>query len=244
MRARNAERGMRNVRATMAVFAVALTLISPRGMVAQVGHAPEHSPYRDLRAKQSTSVITGFLTGERGSANVGPSHGPVFGVRYDRQVGTAIDILLGLSGARLDRFLVEPTLPVATRTTGPIKDDLIFMETGLSLVLTGRKSWRGFVPYVGSTFGVVFETTVDFAEYQFGTRGEITPHIGIKWFPLQAISFKVEARDVIWRLKYPGSFFSTQVTGVPTVLRSGVDQAAEWLHHPTLMLSLGYTFAH
>ena len=174
---RNAEWGERNVgRQGAALTAALLLLVLPRPASAQVGHAPESSPYRDLRAKQSASVIAGFLTGQRGAPRIGPSHGPVLGVRYDRQVGTAMDILIGLSGARLDRYLVDPTLPVATRTTGPIKDDLIFMETGFSLVLTGRKTWHGFVPYLGGMLGVAFETDYGsiFSDYQFATRGAIT----------------------------------------------------------------------
>ena len=241
MRMRNAECGMRSAGATF--LAVAALLLLPDSMLGQVGHAPEGSPYRDLRAKQAASVIGGFLRGGRGTPKASPSDGPVFGIRYDRQLGAAVEVLLGLSYARLDKYLVDATVPEASRLSGPVKDDLVFMEAGLSLLLTGRKSWRGFVPYVGGMLGVVFETDLGtFNEFSFGTRVVLTPHVGIKWFPVQALSFKVEARDVLWRVRYPDTWFSSQVSGIPPVLQTGTHKAAEWLHHPTGMISLGYTF--
>ena len=89
---------------------------------------------------------------------MGPSDGTIFGVRYDRSIGTPIDIELGISVARLNRYKVDPTRPVDTRTTGPIKQDLAMMQAGISLVLMGRKTWHGLSPYMGASVGVAFET--------------------------------------------------------------------------------------
>ncbi|MSR07096.1 MAG: hypothetical protein EXR93_08540 [Gemmatimonadetes bacterium] len=225
-------------------FLAAVALFLPHAAVAQIGHAPEKSPYHDMRAKQSASFIGGFMKGKGGVLKVAPFEGPVFGVRYDRQVGTAAEILIGISGARLDRYVVSSVQPVVSRTSGPTPDDLIFMETGVSLLVTGRKSWHGFVPYVGGMLGVAFETSLGtFNDFAFGTRGTVTPHIGLKWYPVQAIAFKIEARDVIWRVKYPDAWFVSQGTGIPPVLTLGTDRAAEWIHNPTFMISLGYTFS-
>jgi hypothetical protein len=240
---RMADGGWRMAKGRAALFAVVLLLMRPSATWAQVGHAPEGSPYRDLRAKQAASVIGGFLRGGRGAAQASPSNGPIFGVRYDRQVGGPVEILLGLSYARLDKYLVDATAPVASRLVGPVRDDLVLMEAGLSLVLTGRKSWRGFVPYVGGMVGVVFETDLaTFNDFTFGTRAVLTPHAGLKWYPVQALAFKVEARDIIWRVRYPDSWFNAQVVGIPPVLPAATQEAFQWLHHPTVMISLGYTF--
>ena len=217
-------------------------LLLPRGAVAQVGHDPERSPYHDLRAKQSASIIGGFVRGQRGHPGVAPGEGPIVGIRYDRQVGTAADIIIAISGARLDRYDIISSLPEATRKSGPFTENLLFMETGVSLILTWRKSWHGFVPYVGAMLGVVFETGLSLNEFQFGTRGHVAPHIGFKWFPVQALAFKVEAGDIIWRVRYPDNWFVAQAANVPAVLTVNTDQSAEWLHHPTVTLSLGYTF--
>jgi len=158
-------------------------------------------------------------------------------------LGGAAEVLLGLGYARLDKYLVDPTVPEASRLIGPFEDNVVFMEVGASLLLTGRKSWHGLVPYVGAMGGVVFETDLGTpSALTFGTRVSLAPHIGLKWYPVQAIAFKVEARDIIWRIKYPEVWFVSQAPGILPVLRTDVDKPAEWLHHPTLMVSLGYTF--
>ena len=52
--------------------AVALFLVSGiAGLDAQVGHPPESSPYRPLRAKRVISVGGGYLWGSSGKAKVG-----------------------------------------------------------------------------------------------------------------------------------------------------------------------------
>ncbi|MBI4419196.1 MAG: hypothetical protein HY560_00060 [Gemmatimonadetes bacterium] len=221
---------------------LAVTLFSSAG--AQVGHAPERSPYRDLRAKQAASAIAGYVWGSGGVAKVGPTNGRLFGVRYDRQVGTAADILIGLSYGRFQRYRVDPAQPVATRTSGPEDEDIAMMEAGVSLVLTGRKSWHGLVPYVGTGVGVAFDVQLaeDISTYSFGTKGLLIPHLGVKWFPVQALAVKLEGRSYFWRLSYPTQFFLPP-TGldVPPVL-TAEDPTAEWTMHPTLILAVGYTF--
>jgi hypothetical protein len=235
MRLRIADCGLR-------IGLLAALVVVPGTALAQVGHDPGRSPYHDLRARQAASIVGGFLRGERGTPRAGPSDGPLVGIRYDRQVGAATEVVVGLAGARLERFVIDPALPPETRATGPIRNDLIFMEAGASLLLTGRKTWRGFQPYVGAMLGVAFETDITGAgEFNFGTRLALTPHAGIKWFPVQAIAFRAEVRDVIWRLRYPDSWFAS-VGGVAPVLNPATDKSAEWLHHPTFALSLGYTF--
>lgn len=210
---------------------------------AQAGHAPEKSPYIDLLAKQSASLIAGYLSGTRGKANVGPSHGPLAAVRYDHIIGTPMDIYVQLGFAHLNRFVVDPSKPPETRTTGPVKQDLIMMETGLSLVLMGRKTWHGFSPYVGGGLGVAFETglSAEPSLYEFSTKGVLIPYAGLKWFPVQALAIKVEGRDYFWKLSYPTSFYVPPAVGVPPVL-TAVIPAREWTMHPTILASIGYTF--
>jgi len=221
-----------------------LALLPPGAAAAQVGHAPEHSPYSDLRSKQAVSAVVVYVGGTRVAAQVGPSNGLLFGVRYDRQVGTAVDIQLGLGYGRLERYLVDPTKTPDTRLSGPTHEDVVTMETGVALVLTGRKTWHGFIPYVGAGLGVVFDTqlTEDASGYSFGTKGTISPHLGVKWFPIQAFAVKVEGRALVWRLSYPTQFFAPPVGYTVAPVLKATDPNAEWTVHPTLILSVGYTF--
>ena len=213
---------------------------------AQVGHDPGHSPYRDLRSKQVLSAMVGYVTGSQGVVGVGPSNGPIFSARYDRAVGGPVNIFLGLSFANTKAYVIDPGLPVATRRTGPEDQSLVIMDAGLNLLLTGRKTWHGFIPYGGVGFGVVFQTGLasDLSGYSFGTKAHLGPQIGLRWYPVQAISLRIEVRDMLWRLKYPNQFFSPPILApaLPTVLRPGVDPDAQWTHHPIFSFGVGWTF--
>ncbi|MBI4502679.1 MAG: hypothetical protein HY700_16150 [Gemmatimonadetes bacterium] len=228
----------------MLVAAALLSAAVTGTAAAQSGHPPETSPYRDLVAKQTAQVIGGYIGGSRGAANVGPADGPLAGIRYDHAVGTPADIQIGLSVAHLKRYVVDPSRAPDARTTGPINQDLIMMEAGLSLVLMGRKTWHGFSPYVGGGLGVAFETGLgaETSLYAFGTKAILVPHVGLKWYPVQAFAIKLEARDYLWKLSYPTTFFTPPAPNVPAVL-SGSAAASEWTMHPALLLSVGYTFA-
>ena len=48
---------------------------------AQVGHPPSRSPYRDVPWKQEVTLYGGDYQGAIGNAGVGPTGGPVIGVR-------------------------------------------------------------------------------------------------------------------------------------------------------------------
>ncbi len=214
---------------------------------AQVGRPPEKSPYSDLRATQAASIIGGYLSGNGGKVGADPADGPLIGVRYDRQIGTPVDIYLGITGARLKRFVLDPNLPPEVRRSGPVDHDLIMMEAGVSLIITGRKTWRGFVPYLGGGLGVAFSAGLGTdapSGFNFGTKVLLAPHIGFKWYPVQAIAFKVEGRNIMWRLKYPDSFLLSPIgaPNIPPIINPLTESASEWTHHPTLLVSLGYTF--
>src|SRR2546422_6495276 len=59
----------------------------------------------------------------------------------------------------MDRFVVDPFKDTTSRKTGPFTDDVVLLDAGLQLILTGRKTWRGFAPYVGGILGVAIGGT-------------------------------------------------------------------------------------
>src|SRR2546421_517869 len=121
-------------------------------VAAQVGHEPAHSPYHDVRRGGVLVFTFGNLGGSRGSVGVGPSDGKTGGIRYEVPFG-AVGASLGLAYARMDRFVVDPFTDTTSRKTGPFTDDVVLLDAGLQLILTGRKTWRGFAPYVGGGLG-------------------------------------------------------------------------------------------
>jgi len=116
-----------------------VVVASYNGVAAQVGHEPAHSPYHDVRRGGVFVFTFGYLGGSRGSVGVGPSDGKTAGIRYEVPFG-AVGASLGLAYARMDRFVVDPFKDTTSRKTGPFTDDVVLLDAGLQLILTGRKS--------------------------------------------------------------------------------------------------------
>jgi hypothetical protein len=231
-----------NPRLTVALCALALT----SGLEAQVGHDPFSSPYRDLRLKHTLTFFGGYITSGEGRADVGPSNGALAGVRWDIHVGGATSLFLGVAGAAAERNLVDPTLPPDTRYFATASQQLFILDGGFNLILTGRKTWHGLAPYVGGSMGMVLGAAVPqdtVSGFTFNNKFQLGPQIGIRFFPTRRVHLRIEGRNVMWRLKYPGAFFSRPLTdpSAASVLDPVTTKNSEWVHHPVLKIGLGWT---
>src|SRR2546428_12419257 len=174
------------------------------GVSAQVGHEPAHSPYHDVRGGGVLVFTFGYLGGSRGGVGVGPSDGKTGGIRYEVPFG-AVGASLGLAYARMDRFVVDPFKDTTSRKTGPFTDDVVLLDAGLQLILTGRKTWRGFAPYVGGVLGVAIGGTSprDTSGYKFGTKFTAPPHLGPRRDPPPPPPPRGDVPPVLWEPNHP-----------------------------------------
>jgi hypothetical protein len=208
---------------------------------AQVGYDPGHSPYRDIR-RGAVGVLTfGYLSGGRGSLGVGLANGATAGMRYDMQFG-AVGASFGLAYGRTTNFIVDPKKDSA-RTSGPYDNGVVLADVGLQLVLTGRKTWRGFAPYIGGALGVAFANSLarDSSGYTFGTKFTLGPNVGVRWYPARRLSIRGDFRLVLWKLHYPVSYKVPPQGGGSSVLAptASVD---EWTSHRWVTIGVGWTF--
>ena len=222
----------------------AATLAVCHPVQAQVGHLPESSPYKDMRIKQTISFVGGYLAGGRGSAGVGPSGGTLAGLRWDITVGAPTVLFLSVMRADLERRLVNPDDPPATRFFGSAGQDVYVVDGGFNLMLTGRKTWRGLAPYFGGSLGVAFGGAFpeDSSGFRFGNKFQVGPALGVRIHPSRRLHLRIEGRNILWRLNYPQRFFQdpANAPGEP-LLDINVQRPNEWVHHPTLVLAIGYT---
>ncbi len=219
-----------------------IVVASYNGVAAQVGHEPGQSPYRDVR-RGAVGVLTfGYLGGSRGSVGVGLSEGNTGGIRYEALFG-AIGASLGLAYGRTTRFVVDPFKDTTSRKTGPVNNDVVLFDAGLQLVLTGRKTWRGFAPYVGGALGVAIggRSPRDSSGYRFGTTFTIAPNAGLRWYPARRLSVRGDFRLVLWKLKYPTQFKQPDLIDNTPVLPSTA-ALTEWTSHPWATIGVGWTF--
>jgi hypothetical protein len=211
---------------------------------AQVGHPPRSSPYRDIRKGHTFTVLGGYFSGDGGTVNVAPHDGAVYGVRYDIRTGGTIQMGLGITHGNLERFIVDPFLPEASRKTGPVKQSVNFADLTLQFNITGGKTWHRLSPFVAASGGLAFagDTPADTSGYKFARKFYFAPSIGARVFLSDRLHFRAEARATFWKLNYPVTFQREPTPQVPNpVIVSG--SLSEWTTSSWLQVGLGYSFS-
>ncbi len=221
---------------TVWMILACLGVLAPsRPALAQVGHDPALSPYRDVLRGPMLRVTTGYFSGTRGKIPVGPSDGPTGGLRFEYPMGNLLIFASGIAYAQTDAFFLDPndSLP---QPQGPINNDITLFDMGLQASLTGAKTFHGFQPYVGASLGLVFGSGIgaDSSGYNFGTKFSYGPELGIRWYPARRLSVELGYRLLFYRLQYPLSYRPKllAVNAPPTQMTV----------HPWAMFGIGWTF--
>ena len=217
-------------------------LLSTTPLAAQVGHSPRTSPYRDIRRGHTFTLTGGYVFGNGGNLNIGPQNGSVVGIRYDIRSSRSIGLGLSLGRGNLERFIINPFLPPATRRSGPVNQTLSYIETNLQMNVTGGKSWNRIAPYLAFNGGLLVgqDTPADTSGYDFGNKLYFAPGLGVRLFVGQRLHLRVEGRAAFWKLNFPVAFLGTPENPA-VVLESG---RTEWVTTPWLQFGLGYSLSH
>lgn len=208
---------------------------------AQVGSAPDRSPYRDLRFGHAISFTAAQWAGDGGEVDVGPGDGTTFGIRYDLRLSQPVSLLVGVSRGDFDRVIVDPEALPDERVPVDATETLSLVELGLQFTLTGAKTWRGFAPYVGAAAGLAMGGDADPSGYEFGNKVTFAPMIGTRFFAGDRLFARVELRATFWKLSYPLSFQQSPTEDEEDALLPGGPES-EWVTSPSLHLGLGYSF--
>lgn len=185
-----------------------LPLATP--LAAQVGHDPSSSPYRDIRNSKTITALFGDIGGNGGKLGVGPHDGHAYGGRVDIRLSGPVTFGVTFAKATVKRLIVSADDSVATRVTGPVDQDLTFIEGSLQLNLTGRKTWHRLAPFLSGSVGWVHSTDVpatqDSSGFRFGNKIYLTPAAGVNLVITDNIALRFEARQMFWKLGYPLSY--------------------------------------
>jgi hypothetical protein len=209
---------------------------------AQVGHAPERSPYRDIRHGTFLVALGGQVLGSGGEAGVAPHDGTSVGLRMTFLANRPLQVNLGATYGNLERLIQDPTQPVETRTTGPVSQRVLWVDAGLQFNLTGNKSWRGIAPFTGAAGGLSFieDTPEDQTGFRMGTRFYFAPLVGTRLFLGERLYLQLEARALFWSVKYPTSFRTPPSPELPPVVTGS---SSEWTLTPWLQAGIGWAFS-
>ncbi|HEX3157339.1 MAG TPA: hypothetical protein VHQ45_02385 [Gemmatimonadaceae bacterium] len=223
------------------LFASSLLCV-PVAAVAQVGHLPEESPYRDLPYKQELGLFSGYYNASEGAAGVAPQSGPMIGARYELRIGGPVQFMARVVNVFSQRTALDPTKPVAERASSA-SVNLVLADVGITGNLTGQKSWHGLVPIVQAGLGLASDfQKEDVGGYDFGTPFALTFGTGFRYSRGDRLELRADVTDYLYQLEYPQRYFVANGTQ-PPILNPAITTEKEWKHNFNFALGLTYHFA-
>jgi hypothetical protein len=229
------------------IFSLGLLALA-RPLAAQVGYDPAKSPYQDVPWRQGLTLVAGWYNAAIDPAGVAPRSAPMYGVRYDLQLAGPAQLTVRSVATSSKRHLLDPRQPKATRLLGEVPSPLLFTDIGITLNLTGQRSWHRLVPSVQFGAGIAsdLKPASDVGNYKFGgtsgTTFALSLGTGIRYVPggrFDRWEVRGDVTDYLFAIKYPGSYISSGAT--PSVLKSNAS-ASSWRHNAGLTLGLTYRF--
>ena len=197
------------------ILALFLILAGAPPLAAQVGHAPQESPYRELPYGLGATALAGYFGGGGGSLGVGPHDGWMYGGRFQVRSNRALSIGVGAMYGTLQRRVLDPFAPSGERDKGLFDQSVWIPEAVVTMNLTGGKSWKRLAPFLGFGVGAAIgsDTPADTSGYEFGTRFSFAPFAGLRFAPSPRVAVRAEIRGNLWKLSYPTSFRTTNEAG-------------------------------
>ena len=184
---------------------LAVALLSPRSLLlAQVGHPPGSSPYRDIPKGHTFTPFAAYFAGDGGRFGVAPHDGQLYGFRYDIRTGSTIQFGLLLGHGQLQRVTLDSVAGVGD-VTGTVDQASTFVEAGLQLNLTGGKTWNRLAPFIGAGIGLTWTDDPSNSGFELGTKFYFAPNAGLRLFLTDRIHLRGDARVLFWKLNYPFS---------------------------------------
>lgn len=187
-----------------AVIAIA-ALVAGRAE-GQVGHDPARTPYSDVRHSVFIVFTGGQFFGSGGDAGVAPHDGPVAGLRMSFLANKTVQLNGGVMYGFLGRLIYDPTQPAGERFSGPVDNNVFWLDSSIHFNLTGGKAWHRLAPFVGSAIGVAFTEDLPTTTFNLGTKFYFAPLVGVRWFLGNAVALQLESRFQFWNIKYTASF--------------------------------------
>ena len=192
------------------LFVLALVAAAgPAAAQVSVGYPPSASPYRDLEYHQEMTAFGGYFHAATDPAGVAPKAAPMAGFRYEVGVGGPAQIVFRAAEAFSERNVVDPTKPADSRNLGSRPWPVYLADFGLSINLTGQRSYHGFVPVTYAGFGIVTDGGKKAAEdpYRLGTTFAISFAGGLRFVPGGRFSMRADVGTYMYQIKYPAAYY-------------------------------------
>ena len=213
--------------ALLRALPLSLALAAPLG-AQLVGTEPTRSPFRDLDLSQQFTLSAGWLSGADDAANVGPNAAPFFSLRHDIHLGGPAWLTTRYGLMRSERRVIDPQLPANERFQGMRGVTHHIGDIGLTLALTGKKSWRGVVPTFGGGVGLTSDFAgEDIGGYTFGTKFAFTFGPGVRVLLPSGYSMRFDLTNNVYQFRYPSTYFTAAADS--TRVLTDTRQRSGWL---------------
>ena len=228
--------------------ALVLFLSLPAGAFAQSSGAPQigyptnRSPFADLLYRQEITLFGGQFKAGTEPAQVAPRSGPMVGARYEVTVGGPAQLYVRAARVFSERMAVDPTQPAATRSLGISTVPLYLTDLGISMNLTGQRSFHRLVPSLAVGVGVAstLKSKVEKDPFNFGTTFAFSFGGGLRILATERTQIRVDVGTHMYQIRYPAGYFTT-TGGNPAFLPS-TQEKSFWKSNPSITAGLSYLF--
>ena len=110
----------------------------------------------------------------------------------------------GMFFGQLGRLALRSHPAPGQRFTGPVDDEVIWLDAAIHFNLMGGKTWHRLAPFVGSGIGMAIVEDVPGANFNIGTKFTFSPLVGVRFFLSDAVALNLESRFQFWNIKYDG----------------------------------------
>jgi hypothetical protein len=227
----------------LAYVAVALIAAFPlAAQTAQVGHAPENSPFKDLEYSSELTLLGGYLRARHDPAGAAPLSRPMIGALYEITVSGPLALSSEVTAGFGHRNLLEPLKPKATRDIGTQNSGVYSADFALALNLPGQRSWHDLVPQLRAGIGIVTSRAKDDSSgFAFGTKFAWVYGGGIKFVPPGSrFQFRGDMTDRLFKLSYPDTYY--RLASDNTSVVDATTPREFYTHHLGLTLGLSYLY--
>jgi hypothetical protein len=225
---------MRHIRSILLAVAVGCVATPLKGQTIQ-------SPYEFVETRHSVGAFAGYVEIEPGRLDLAPRSALLFGARYDMRFTGPLSGEVGLAFSPTERTIYRAS-DDNDGTLVPFEETSTLVglfEAGLRFHLTGQRTWHNIAPYVVGTGGVVTDLTSNNKGeqeiptdqfFRFGLGFAAGIGVGSDVFVSDRFSLRVEVRDHLWRLAYPGGISGTGA------------RVTEWTHNFAPSIGGSYHF--
>ena len=234
-------------RSTLIWIALIVAFATPA--VAQVGYDPARSPYRDLRETMEVTFYSGWFNARRDPAAVAPQSGPMVGALYQWRAGGPASLTAQISRVESQRRVLDPersstcTAGTDCKLVGTFRWPLYMIDGGLSMDLTGARSFHRLVPSLRAGMGFVsdFHTASDVGTFSFGTRFAFSWGLGLRWVPGGRYQVRADLLNRLYSVGYPEAYYTPADDN--SVIFTNRQSKSAWLNNPSITIGLSYLFS-